>query len=295
VVDPFMTETAQLAHYVLPPTLSFERPDHTGWCESMFGAPFAQYTPPILPKAAGVLEDWEIIWEISAEMNLALELIAPNGMRVGSGFQTTEWNPRRRPTSDQLLADTASRARVSLDEVKAHLHGALFEDSAARVLGATPEATGQRLQMLPDDVAKELDAVLETPPAAAWGTHLLVPRRDKRTYNTQTQVVIRRPGVGARNPAYMHSSDLSALDITAGTIVEIVSQHGRIAAVVEADDAVRPGVVSMTHGWGGLPDDEGSPESSGTNPQLLVSTSTNIDPINHMPRMSAIPVTIQPL
>jgi hypothetical protein len=59
--------------------------------------------------------------------------------------------------------------------------------------------------------------------------------------------------------------------------------------VVASDPTVRAGVVSMTHGWGGLPD-ETVYERDGSNTGLLISTDRNLEPINAMPRMSAIPV-----
>ena len=43
-IDPFPTETAQLAHYVIAPTMSLERADDTRGYEHFFSEPFAQYT-----------------------------------------------------------------------------------------------------------------------------------------------------------------------------------------------------------------------------------------------------------
>ena len=63
---------------------------------------------------------------------------------------------------------------------------------------------------------------------------------------------------------------------------------------IRADDAVRTGVVSMAHGWGSLPG-ETVYERDGANTGLLISTSRNLDPINAMPRMSAVPVNLEAL
>ena len=72
----------------------------------------------------------------------------------------------------------------------------------------------------------------------------------------------------------------------------IRSEHGSIAAVVRPDDSIRPGVVSMTHAWGGLPGEEG--QEPGVNVNLLISTEQHVEPINAMVRMTAIPVAITP-
>ena len=50
----------------------------------------------------------------------------------------------------------------------------------------------------------------------------------------------------------------------------------------------------MTHGWGGLPD-ETDYSRDGSNTGLLISTDRNLETINAMPRMSAVPVNIRPL
>ncbi|MGE0776617.1 MAG: molybdopterin dinucleotide binding domain-containing protein, partial [Sphingomonadaceae bacterium] len=65
---------------------------------------------------------------------------------------------------------------------------------------------------------------------------------------------------------------------------------GRIEASVQSDDAVRPGVISMSHGWGSLPDRD---THAGSCVNLLISTERDVEPINAMPRMSAVPVNIR--
>jgi anaerobic selenocysteine-containing dehydrogenase len=90
----------------------------------------------------------------------------------------------------------------------------------------------------------------------------------------------------------MHPSELAALGLAPGDRVEIASEHDRIETFAAADATVRPGVVSIAHCWGGLPDDEDAP---GANTNLLVACDKHVEPVNAMPRMSAIPVNIRRL
>jgi anaerobic selenocysteine-containing dehydrogenase len=77
-----------------------------------------------------------------------------------------------------------------------------------------------------------------------------------------------------------------------GMEVEIRSAHGSVRAIVEADDSLRRGVVSISHCWGGLPDLGSDLRLSGTSTNRLISSKTNIEPINAMPWMSAVSVKI---
>ena len=87
------------------------------------------------------------------------------------------------------------------------------------------------------------------------------------------------------------------MGVITGERIAIESAHGRIEAVAEADETMRPGVVSVTHGWGGLPGEaadgpgEGA-DTHGVNVNLLTTTRSGLDPINAMPCLTAIPVRI---
>ncbi len=141
-VDPFPTETAQLAHYVIAPTMAFERADDTRGYEHFFSEPFAQSTPPILERPGDVIEDWEFFYELASRMGLLLNI----GARVWEAGTP-------RPTSEEMLRSFAPRAQVPYDEVRAHPHGAEFDVEPTIVGPPAPDARG-RFDLLPPDVAR---------------------------------------------------------------------------------------------------------------------------------------------
>ena len=71
-------------------------------------------------------------------------------------------------------------------------------------------------------------------------------------------------------------------------------KHGRVEAVIEADDTMRRGDASMTHCYGGLPGEEDDPLIYGTNPCRLLSIAQDLQPISLMPHISAVPISIGP-
>jgi hypothetical protein len=66
-----------------------------------------------------------------------------------------------------------------------------------------------------------------------------------------------------------------------------------IEAIAEADETMRPGVLSMTHGFGVLPEDNDY-QRDGACVNLLISTDRELQTINAMPRMTAFPIAVSP-
>ena len=113
----------------------------------------------------------------------------------------------------------------------------------------------------------------------------LVPRRENRVINSTAGTPRSnarphlQPGVHApRRPA--------GLDLTPGDTVEIRSAYDAVIGIVGADDDLRRGVLSISHGFGGNPG-EAKTQVDGANTNRLLRTDVDYDPITGMPRMGA--------
>jgi anaerobic selenocysteine-containing dehydrogenase len=270
VLDPRMTRTAALANYVIAPTLPFERPDHTAWYEMIFPYPHAQYTEALLDPPAGTMDDWRFFYELSARMGADIPF--------ADGVLRTNGTP---PAANELLERLAGQARVPYGEILEASHGRMF-DFDDRVQPADENTA--RFELLPVDVAGELDALSKKPETCSRDKYpfRLVCRRVRwmmNSYDGSWKSVRRslpEPSAWA-NPA-----DLEVLGIRDGDWARITSAAGEIEAIMRPDEAVRPGVISMPHCQ-----DEAS--------TARLVDSAKRETINAMPVMSAIPVRVDPV
>ena len=76
--------------------------------------------------------------------------------------------------------------------------------------------------------------------------------------------------------------------------VVVRSDWGELEAAVRIDDAVRPGVVSIEHGWGRQSGMRLATDKPGVNiNRLLPSGPGSFDPLSNQAWMTGIPVTVE--
>ena len=288
VIEPFMSTTARLAHYILAPKLQYERPDLPTLADpGYYPEPFGQYTPAVATAPEGVVDEWYPFWALGQRMQKPLRLRG-----VSLDRETA-------PSSDELLDILVRDARIPLADIRQHSAGKRYDLAPETVQPAREGATG-RFAVLPPDVAEELKIVRQQ--AGGHGaypgrngpyTHLLAVRRLRAVLNTALHNL---PSVRKRHPfntLAIHPDDLDSSGLKDGQKIMVVGEHGRIPAVLESDADQKPGVLAMSHGWGGLPADGQDYEEVGANTGLLVSDSVDIDPINAMARMTGLPVRLE--
>lgn len=292
-IDPWPSPTTRHAHYILPPLMQYERADLPMYLPGFanWAGAWSQYTPPIIspPPGSDLVEDWYVFWALAKRLN---RTITYNGVRA--------LDMERRPDTDDLLSLVLHGAPHDLAGLQEHPHGFHADIPQVTVLPADADADG-RFDPMPADVEAELRAFLDCDGSPGeWQrdgrrfSHLMITRRMRDLFNSNGRYV---DSVRARtpyNPAYLHPDDLAELGLSAGEEVEIASAHGRVAAIVEADAALRPGVVSIAHGWGDQPGSGADVAASGTAVNRLIDTGLHHEAVNAMPHMSAVPINITP-
>ncbi|MBK7951566.1 MAG: molybdopterin-dependent oxidoreductase [Deltaproteobacteria bacterium] len=286
-IEPFMSMTAELAHYILPPTLQYERADLPLFIyENLLSpVPFTRYTPAIAspPPGAKVCDDHLYFWELAKRLGVRLNHF---GVELGGD---------RPPTTDELLAIAARHAPIAFDALQAAPRGVVLDDEPVFVEPGDPDSP-HRFSLVPPDVAAELASVAAglAPGAAGDFPYRLAVRRLRDGLNSAG---LSLPSIRKRlpfNPVYMNPEDMAAEGIGEGHRVAVASAHGRVEVRAEADPSLRRGVVSLVHGFGQLPSRSAAYEEWGVAVNLLLSLEPGSrETINAMPRMSGIAVAVR--
>ncbi len=296
-LDIKMSATAKMADYVVPPKLGLEapaisQPNEGIWfygASTGFPEPYAMYQPKIVdpPGGSDLLEEWEVFYGLAQRMGLELT------------FAGERLDMHSAPSTDALFELLCRGSRIPLDEVKQHPHGHIWNDPSITVLPKSPDWT-EKLDVGNPFMMSDLAEVSSEPVTDHGGyaadmtfTHRLVSRRLNDVYNSSGRDIPKLVRNHRYNPAFMNPNDLEALDLHAGDVVEISSDHATILGVVEEADDVRPGVVSMAHSFGDAPEFDRKVFTIGSNTGRLTSVERDYDPRTGMPRMSAIPVNIR--
>ena len=287
-IDIKMAATAQMADYVLAPKMCLEREDVTLLTDIWHDKPYSQYTQTVVEAQGDKIEEWEFFWAMGKRMGL--------NMSMANG----PINMQEKPKKFDLLANITQGSRVPLQEIYNTEGGKIF-DVPDVILDAPDPTTRGRLQLFPPGLEQELDASHNDMKSSGTKEYplLLISRRMKNTYNSTGPELSLLKSKGTTNPAFMHPQELAALQVADGDIVEVHSLHGSIPAVVTASDDIRPGVISMSHCWGGSPDPTANADQRvreiGSNTNRLIDNLENAERYSGMCRQSSIPVAIRKL
>jgi anaerobic selenocysteine-containing dehydrogenase len=259
VVDVARTDTVRLATHVLPATGQLERADVDMNAHLALGSGI-RATRPVVAAGAERRPMW---WIFAA-------LVARLGGDLLGGID---------PDAALGVVTDEGFLGGALDAV-GHDPGVIF-DRGARHVDADDPPGWFRDAVLPEgrfalahEVLLDRLAAHEPPQPGL----VLTPRREMGWSNS-----VRYGGEGATGPELRaHPDDLTAAGLAGGDTARVTSRHGTIEVVTRADGAVRRGTVSITHA------------RTDANASALVGAWEDVDPLTTMPRMSGVPVELQP-
>ena len=184
---------------------------------------------------------------------------------------------------------------LTLERMRSEPHGIDLGPLEPRLTDVLRTASGT-IELASDGIradAAELAATLGEP---VDETMVLVGRRHIRSNNSwmhNLEVLVKgRP----RCTLQVHPDDAERLGLRDGEGATVSSRVGTLVAPVEVTDDIRPGVVSLPHGWGHDADGirlEVAERYAGVNSNTLTDGAV-LDPLSGNAALNAIPVEISP-
>ena len=342
VVDVAMTETAHLAHYVLPAASQFEKWEATGF-NLEFPTNFFHLRHPLFEPLGESLPEPEIYTRLLEKMEVIptrfplLALVAwlePNvsahlaylGALAATLASHKAWIPYAASilyrTLGRNLPDSAAAAapllplavqyatqhyaavsRAGHEGNRLTLGSALFHAILAgrssivlsqHEFADTWSLVGhpdRRIHLAIPEMLDELRALpTESPPSADYPFVLMAGER--RSYNANQ--IFRDPAwrkVDKHGALRIHPEDAAALGLANGDPANCRSARGELCVMVEIDDTVRRGMVTLPHGYGSRY--QGS-EPIGPAVNRLTSRE-HCDPFSKTPYHKYVPVRVSRL
>lgn len=237
-VDPYINETTCHADFVLPPPSHLSEDHYDLFFNAFAIRRIARLSQPILPLPDDSLPQWQILQGLT------------HGLQQARGEAITPW-----PDPRTLLAQGLAKGQsgVTLEALIEAEHGidlGALQPSLLRRLQtesgcieAAPELLFGLLQAALGDLGK--------PPSVPEPQALyLIGRRHVRSNNSWMHNAERLVKGKPRHQLLMHPTDAEARGIVDGQSVHIRSRVGAVQTVVQISPDIRPGVVSLPHGFG---------------------------------------------
>ncbi len=307
-LDVEMSSTARLADYVIACKQTLETPGMSQSGEAIkyfgsgigFSCAYAQYSPAVadVPHGSDLVEEWDFFYQLAGHLDLDLVFATAFGF---SRYQEAPYvvmplSRTEKPTMEDFYEAICENSRIPLDQVKRYPHGHVFD--AEVFVEPREEGNDDRLDCGNADMLAQLAEVRLQDFRALQDTpdypYRYIPRRHNNFMNSSGRSIAKLNGGKPWNPVWIHPDDMRAIGVSDGDMVDIATHHDSIAAMVEADTTLRPGVVAIAHAFGGLVGEEDDYLQVGANTGRLVRTDEDYDPVTGMPRMGNIPVAITP-
>jgi anaerobic selenocysteine-containing dehydrogenase len=252
-VDPYLNETSRHAHLVLPPVSPLERDHYDLVFHVLAVRNTARYSPALFAPSADARDDWQILHGLAQRIGAGR-----GGQGLGSSLMTRAAGRLGPRGLLALLLRTGPHGRglrpwgrgLTLKALEAEPHGVDL-GPLTPVLPEALRTADRRIALAPPALMADLARARARLAAAERESGLsLIGRRDLRSNNSWMHNSARLTKGREVCTLLMHPGDASARGLADGDRVDVRSRAGTVAARLSVTEAMRPGVVSLPHGWG---------------------------------------------
>ena len=321
-VDPYLNETTRRAHVILPPPPTSRSAHYDIAFSGLAIRNTARFNPPSLPLDEGELDEPTILARLTlialGEPDAPARLVDDTVIAetLGKAVQDpTSPVHQRDPAELTGLLDgsTTTEQRldmllrlgaygdgfgsnsdgVSLRALVEAPHGIDFGPLQPRMPEILKTPSG-RIELAPRDIRQDLERLRAGIDDRRDGL-VLIGRRHLRSNNSWMHNLAVLNSGSNTCTLQMHPDTAADLGLTDGLDALVTSRSGQVTVPVEVTDGIRPGVVSLPHGWGhSLPGTRGSVAAAhpGVNTNLLTDPLA-LDPLSGTSVLNGIPVSVR--
>ncbi len=307
-LDIYRNETGSLAHYILPTTDPYQRPDIPFMFPLMIGMqsrPYLQATRAMVPPRGEQLDEMEIYIRLSRACGAPqfgsriLQKILEAGQKLHRMGPPFSWFGLGQKRMLSILLRLGGQG--SFKKLLTEPHGRLLESpGAGTFLGKRVLTESGRLDLAPAsflEAAGRLDADFRLEQEKNRGLRL-ISKREIRTHNSWTHNIDEFiEGERKTNYLYMHPMDAADRLINEGDYVDVTSGTGKVRVPVRYLTTLKRGVVALPHGWGhqhatGL---SVASKAEGVNVNVLVADGVgNLEELSGMANLTGFSVDVRP-
>ncbi|MDT5340292.1 MAG: hypothetical protein QOD90_5797 [Mycobacterium sp.] len=269
-IDLWLNETTRHADVILPGSSPLEQPHHDDLILNFAVNSIANYSAPVFEKLdPGAPDEWELLIRLTGlctgtpaeDVDVAAiddgffdYLCFTQGLdgaeirahyEHGGPERTLDLTLRTGPFGDRYGEVPGG---LTLEKLKSEPNGINFGPMVPRVpevLGTADQKIRLAPQYLLDDLPRLAQRLVRAPDEL-----VLVSRRHLRSNNSWLHNVAPLMKGRDRCTLLMHRNDAERRGLVSGDVVAVRSSGGEIQVPLDVTEAIKPGVVSMPHGWG---------------------------------------------
>lgn len=308
-LDIYRNETGSLAHYTLPCTTPFERPDLLFAFPLLMGMqsrPYLQATEAVHPARDEQRDEASIYLDLceaagaplfgSAVAQRVLQALRRLDPRRRSGRDGLPGLPQELLLSGLLRLGRQGSFRRLLREPEGRVRE---RPAGGDWLGERIVTEDKKVHLAPPVLLEEAEGLDGAFEALAVDTGLrLITKRSHETHNSWTHNIEEFvSGERRSNYLYMHPDDARRAGLSDGAVADVRSRTATVRVPVKLLSDLMPGTVALPHGWGhqhatGL---GVASATAGVNVNLLAADGPDqIERVSGMAHLTGIPVEVAP-
>jgi anaerobic selenocysteine-containing dehydrogenase len=307
VTDIYLNETASLAHYVLPATSPFQRPDLPFIFPLMLGLqtkPYLQATDRVVDPQGEQRDEATIYLELCRTSGVGIfgSKLAQAALETSMRVHAVRHRETFRAVPQKGILSLVLRlsGQPGFGKLLKHPHGILRPPHRDNdFLGKRVVTDDGRVHLAPPvlvEQARKLEADFAAEVASGARLKLITRRavtsHNSWTHNLEDFVAADR----STNYLYVHPGDAARIGLAAGDLADVTSDTATVRIPVRLLSDLMPGTVAMPHGWGhqharGL---SVASKTSGVNVNLLAADGPDeLERVSGMAHLTGISVEVR--